>query len=111
MPNKPIKAVSTSRVGRKIMEGAREALAYVRGEIELETYTVEVPGTVDVKAIRARSGLSQSQFAGSYGFNVRTLQDWEAGKSQPPSAVRAYMIVIDRAPAAVAEALRGNSAA
>jgi putative transcriptional regulator len=111
MPNKPVKVVSTARIGAKIIEGAREALAYARGEIELETYTVQVPGTVDVKAIRAKSGLSQSQFAGRYGFNLRTLQDWETGKSQPPSAVRAYMIVIDRAPAAVAEALRENNAA
>ena len=62
---------------------------------------------VDVKAVRARLRLSQVQFAGRYGFNVRTLQDWESHRVQPPSAVRAYLIVIDRFPETVEKALRG----
>jgi hypothetical protein len=31
------------------------------------------PGPVNVKEIRARSGLSQAEFAKRYGFNVRTF--------------------------------------
>jgi DNA-binding XRE family transcriptional regulator len=65
------------------------------------------PGPVDVKAIRAKSGLSQAEFARRYGFNVRTLQDWESSGAQPPSPVRAYLLVIDRFPDTVAKALRG----
>ena len=41
---------------------------------------------VDLKAVRARLRLSQAQFAARYGFNVRTLQDWESNRVQPPSA-------------------------
>ena len=62
---------------------------------------------VDLKAVRARLRLSQAQFAERYGFNVRTLQDWESNRVQPPSAVRAYLIVIDRFPETVEKALRG----
>src|SRR5262249_48498318 len=65
------------------------------------------PGPVDVKSIRARSGLSQAEFAKRYGFNVRTLQDWESSGAQPPSPVRAYLTVIDRFPDMVAKALKG----
>ena len=65
------------------------------------------PGPVDVKAIRAKSGLSQAEFAKRYGFNVRTLQDWESSGAQPPSPVRAYLTVIDRFPDIVARALKG----
>ena len=65
------------------------------------------PGAVDVKAIRARTGLSQAEFANRYGFNVRTLQDWESSGAQPPSPVRAYLTVIDRFPDVVARALKG----
>ena len=36
-----------------------------------------------------------AEFAQRYGLSVRTLQDWELGRTQPPSAVRAYLIVID----------------
>ena len=62
---------------------------------------------VDLKAVRARLRLSQAQFAARYGFNVRTLQDWESNRVQPPSAVRAYLMVIDRFPETVEKALRG----
>jgi putative transcriptional regulator len=65
------------------------------------------PGPVDVKAIRAKSRLSQAEFAKRYGFNVRTLQDWESSGAQPPSPVRAYLTVIDRFPDMVANALKG----
>lgn len=62
---------------------------------------------VDVKAIRTKTGLSQAEFAKRYGFNVRTLQDWESSGTPPPSPVRAYLTVIDRFPDLVAKALKG----
>jgi putative transcriptional regulator len=96
-----------SRVGRDVVAGLREAAAHVRGEIELPTREYEVPGPVDVKAIRGKLGLSQSEFSRRYGFSVRTLQDWELGRSKPPSAARAYLIVIERCPETVERALLG----
>ena len=69
-------------VGKSVIEGLKEAIAHARGEITLPTY--RYPGGVDVKAIRAKSGLSQSGFAERYGFNLRTLQDWERGRVQTP---------------------------
>lgn len=96
-----------SRVGRDVVAGLKEAAAHIRGEIELPTRDYEVPGPVDVKAIRSKLGLSQSEFSRRYGFSVRTLQDWEVGRSQPPSAARAYLIVIERCPKTVERALLG----
>jgi len=55
----------------------------------------------------ARSGLSQAAFAARYGFNRRTLQDWEQGRVTPDAAVQAYLRVIDRNPQAVVSALQG----
>ena len=85
----------------------KEAAAQVSSETSLREYEYDVPGPVDVKAIRAKSGLSQSQFAHRYGFSTRTLQDWELGRAQPPSAVRAYLTVINRFPETVEKALLG----
>ena len=96
-----------SRVGKDVVLGLKEATAHARGEKSLRTYEYDVPGPVDVKAIRGKSGLSQSQFARRFGFSVRTLQDWELGRAQPPSAVRAYLTVIDRFPETVEKALLG----
>jgi hypothetical protein len=44
-----------------------------------------------------------SQFYRTLLSNIRTLQEWEAGTAQPPSAVRAYLTVIDRDPGDGAE--------
>jgi putative transcriptional regulator len=94
-------------VGRAVLAGLKEAVAHARGEITLPTREYEVPGPVDVKAIRSKLGLSQSGFSNRYGFSVRTLQDWELGRTKPPSAARAYLIVIDRYPDTVEKALLG----
>jgi putative transcriptional regulator len=96
-----------TRVGKDVVQGLKEAAAHARGEVSLRVYEYDVPGPVDVKAIRTKSGLSQSQFARRYGFSPRTLQDWELGRAQPPSAVRAYLTVIDRFPKTVEKALLG----
>lgn len=96
-----------SRVGKDVVQGLKEAAAHARGRLSLRADEYNVPGPVDVKAIRAKSGLSQSRFARRYGFSPRTLQDWELGRAQPPSAVRAYLTVIDRFPETVERALLG----
>src|SRR5665213_1312140 len=93
-----------TRLGRALVDGMTQVLAHVRGEIELKSYTL--PGAIDVKAIRKKVGMSQSEFASAFALNRRTLQEWEQGKTAPDNAVRAYLTVIDRNPAAVVEALR-----
>jgi putative transcriptional regulator len=96
-----------NRGSRGVVAGLKEAIAHARGEVSLPVRHYDVPGPVDVKAIRAKSGFSQAEFAKRFGFSLRTLQDWEFGRTQPPSAVRAYLIVIDRFPDTVERALKG----
>ncbi|MCX6631679.1 MAG: type II toxin-antitoxin system MqsA family antitoxin [Candidatus Solibacter sp.] len=96
-----------NRVSRGVIAGLKQAVAHARGEISLPARYYDVPGPVHVKAIRTKSGLSQSEFAARYGFNVRTLQEWELGRTEPPSALRAYLTVIDRFPETVDRALQG----
>lgn len=63
--------------------------------------------TVDVRAVRARTGLSQRRFAERFGIPLRTLQDWEQGRYVPDATAATYLRVIERNPEAVAEALAG----
>jgi putative transcriptional regulator len=104
-PSKPSKKASKRNLGDLILNGLEEGIAHARGQTQLRTRTVEVPAYVDVRAVRENSGLSQSEFAARYGFSLRTLQEWEQGRAQPDSAVRAYLLVIDRDPQAVQAAL------
>jgi putative transcriptional regulator len=87
------------------MEGARQALAYAKGDADPGDYRVHVPADVDVREIRKATKLTQQQFATRYGFNLARLRDLEQGRTHPDSAVRAYLLVIKRRPDAVREAL------
>ena len=92
-------------LGKQIIQGLRLAVRHAKGEVELPTRCVEVPDLVNVKAIREKSGLTQTEFARRYGISPRSLQEWEQGRRQPEGAVRAYLMVIDRNPQAVEGAL------
>lgn len=37
-----------------------------------------------LKKLRLNMGLSQKEFADKYKINIRTLQDWELGRHEPP---------------------------
>jgi len=96
-----------SKIGESLLKGAQEALLYARGEKRGACkHKVEVPDKVDVLAIRKKLHMSRTQFANHYGFNIRTLEKWEQGERKPDSAVRAYLIVINKNPRAVESALR-----
>jgi len=64
-----------------------------------------------VQAVRAHTGLSQRRFAEVYRINVARLRDLEQGRTQPDSALLAYLAVIEREPAAVERALREEASA
>ena len=99
-----------SKVAESIRRGLQEALAYAEGTADIRTYQVHVPETIDVKAIRAKLAMTQEEFAGRFGFSVNTLRHWEQGSRQPEGPTRAYLLVIDRAPLAVQEALLAGCA-
>jgi putative transcriptional regulator len=84
----------------------KELQAHLRGEIKLSETVYHVPPETDVRALRDTLGLSQSDFAALFGFNVRSLQDWEQGRRRPEIPIRAYLAVIQRDPRAVIRALR-----
>ena len=89
----------------KIKAGPEGAIAIARGEADPTTYRVHVPIEVDVKAIRRKLGMSQAQFAASFGFGLDAVQNWEQGRRRPEGAVRAFLKVIEREPEAVRRAL------
>jgi len=63
------------------------------------------PPLPDVKAIRQKLALSQAAFANRFGFSVRTVQQWEQGRSVPDRPTRILLRVIESAPEAVEQAL------
>ncbi|HYB55936.1 MAG TPA: helix-turn-helix domain-containing protein [Alphaproteobacteria bacterium] len=98
--------IRRGKIGEQIIAALQEAVADARGErTSMRKRVVMVPAEVDVKAIRRRLGMSQSQFARRFGFSIGTLQNWERGHRRPEGAARALLKVIDKRPDAVIEAL------
>src|SRR5437762_14334043 len=91
--------------GADLIEGMKLVLAHQRGGIELEQVW---PKPTDVKAIRKRVKMSQTEFSRAYGISKRAMQEWEQGGRQPDSAARAYLTVIAKHPAVVRRALAGE---
>lgn len=92
--------------GERMIESARQALAFAKGEVE-SGCLAHVPEEIDVKAIREKIALSQSEFAKLFGLSQRTLEHWEHGRRVPSGPARAFLTVIAREPAAVRRALLG----
>lgn len=89
-----------------IMQGLNEALDHAQGkEVGARVHAIEVP-VVDVAAIRARTGLSQSAFARSIGVAKGTLLNWEHGRRQPTGPAQVLLAMIARRPSLVSELLR-----
>jgi len=100
MPKKV--AANKTKFGTDLIEGMKLVFAHQRGKVELEQVW---PKPIDVKAIRKKAKMSQTEFSRAYGINKRALQEWEQGGRQPDSAARAYLTVIAKEPAAVRRAL------
>jgi putative transcriptional regulator len=83
----------TKRAFDKIAAGLNDAIGIARGEIK--PARLHVPAELDIRAIRAKTGLSQADFAHQFGFTADQIKAWEQGRARPLGGVRAYLLMID----------------
>lgn len=62
-------------------------------------------GAEDIRAVRKRSGLTQTQFAETFGIGLGTLQKWERGERRPSGAAKSLLRVMQVDLASVVKAL------
>ena len=86
-----------------IKQGLQEAIAHAKGEAP--GVRMHYPRVVDVKAVRAKVGMTQEQFAARFGFSTATLRHWERGDRTPRGPALVLLNVIERSPQAVIAAL------
>lgn len=94
-----------SKAGKRLIQSAKEALAFAKGEANPDEYRVYIPDEINVKRIRESMGMSQTEFADYFGFSVRTLQEWEQGRSMPRGVARNFLILLQREPEMVRNTL------
>jgi putative transcriptional regulator len=64
------------------------------------------PSSDQVRALRAKLGLTQAQFARRFGFTLDTVQQYEQGRRRPSGPASTLLRVIEADPEAVVRALR-----
>ena len=87
----------------KLVESIKEAEDIKRGKKKAKrAFSLKTP---NIKAIRSKLKVSQSDFALMLGVSSRTIQNWEQGRRRPEGPARALLKVASENPEAVAEAL------
>ncbi len=61
--------------------------------------------TPNIKAIRSKLKVSQTDFALMLGVSPRTLQNWEQGRRKPGGPAKALLIIAQKDPEALLHAL------
>ncbi len=89
-------------------ESLIEMLAIERGEMQPTRRTL-LEETTNAITTRNQLGVSRPKFAKMIGVSVRTLENWEQGRSQPNGAARALLRVAAYAPDVVLKALQNSS--
>jgi len=83
----------------------KQAIAISRGEMAPSRVFVVEPVTVDARAAREKTGLSQSEFARLLRVKVKTLQNWEQRQRKPSGPAAALLTLASRNPRALLETL------
>ncbi len=88
----------------EISAGLDDAIKHARGHGS--KVVVHEPETIDVKAIRQKTGMSQQRFCATFGISLGTLRHWEQGLRSPRGPARVLLKVVDNDPQAVIRVMR-----
>ncbi|MDH3355018.1 MAG: helix-turn-helix domain-containing protein [Chromatiales bacterium] len=90
---------------QSITKGLNEAVAFSKGKCP--EAVVHEFSPVDVKNIRNKMAMSQTEFASAFGISVSTLRHWERGDRVPHGPALVLLNVVEKEPQAVLKALAG----
>ena len=88
---------------QELLTSIRQAGRIRRGALKPSRVTEFRP--TDVQDVRAKLGMSQTEFALMIGVSVATLRNWEQGRRTPDGPALALLRVAARNPKAVIQAL------
>ena len=88
-----------------LMKGMKEANDFIRTG-ELKGGKIRIPAEIDAAAIRAKTGLSQMNFAKQIGVSVATLRNWEQGRRVPDGPAQVLLRMLNQDPMIVQRTLK-----
>ncbi len=87
----------------QLLQSVKEGGAILQSENKTARRFTE--GSPEVKAVREKTSLSQSEFAHLVGVSVKTLQNWEKARRRPTGPAVALLRIIGREPKLAIEAI------
>lgn len=96
-----------SRVGDDLVEAFEEMAAYLRGEVEAESYDIhdDVLTPDRIQRIRREVASSTRDFEQRFQVPARTMEAYEQGRRRPKAAMATLLRIIEREPEVVIRAL------
>lgn len=79
-----------------LLQSLKEAKAISKGEMPAARRFEVLPP--DARAVREKTGLSQSDFARLMQVSVKTLQNWEQHRRNPTGPAAALLKIVSSAP-------------
>ena len=89
----------------ELLESVQQADNLIKGQVSAARITEFADP--EVKAIRTKTGLSQSRFANLLGVSKRTLENWEQGRRHPTGPARALLKIVEADPEYALKTLHG----
>jgi putative transcriptional regulator len=86
----------------ELVESVKEGGAYLRGEAE--SSSIHFADEPDPRAIRARMGLTQEEFARALCISVKTLRNWEQGRREPTGPAMRLLQIAEKHPEVLIDA-------
>jgi putative transcriptional regulator len=83
-----VRLKADGRIVEVLPDGSERALSNAAGDGD----------AAYAKGVRARTRLTQAEFASRIGVPIETVRNWEQGKRSPRGPARALLKLIDHAP-------------
>jgi len=101
-PPRRVRLKADGRIVEILPDGSERTLADATGSSPVAPAGPERSTSADdaayARGIRARTKLTQAEFASSIGVPIETIRNWEQGKRSPRGPARALLKVIDKVP-------------
>jgi putative transcriptional regulator len=103
-----VDATGEEKIARQARDDPDTAPVFSAADILAAGRPVKPDMAEDVRALRARLGLSQEAFAARFGFSVDAIRQYEGHRRAPTGPARTLLRVIAREPDAVIRALAAS---
>lgn len=97
-----MKTKKNSEIYNDLKEGLIEAISFTQGKTKArvhrrKVHVAPVPkyNASDIKKIREKINLSQKTFAEVLGVSVKSIEAWEAGRTEPNGSALRMLSIID----------------